>query len=133
MIPPFHIDTNHPMPLHAQLDRAIRFAITTGTLRTGDQLPTVRQMAVDLRVNANTVAKVYAVLEREGVVETRRGVGTFVLPPAPAANPGLRRRSFDAERQLNSLTHRFLADAVALGFSPAEVLEHLAGLVNKGE
>src|SRR5260370_7179349 len=69
---------SHPMPLYAQLTRAIQFAIATGRLRPGEQLPTVRQLAVDLRVNANTVAKVYAALERTGVLETRRSVGTFL-------------------------------------------------------
>ena len=56
----FHIDTEDPTPIYAQLDRAIRFAIATERLRVGEQLPTVRQLAVDLRINANTVAKVYA-------------------------------------------------------------------------
>ena len=74
----FQVDAKHPTPLYHQLDRSIRFAIATGKLGIGDQLPTVRQLAVDLRINANTVAKVYAELERNGVVETRRGVGTFV-------------------------------------------------------
>src|SRR5215203_5488416 len=74
----FSLSPSHPMPLYAQLTRAIRFAIATGRLRVGEQLPTVRQLAVELRVNANTVAKVYAELERSGILETRRGVGTFV-------------------------------------------------------
>src|SRR6266581_8958382 len=74
----FQVDTSHPTPLYHQLERSIRFAIATGKLGIGDQLPTVRQLAVDLRINANTVAKVYTELERSGVVETRRGVGTFV-------------------------------------------------------
>ena len=83
----FQIDANHPTPLYAQLERSIRFAIATGKLSLGDQLPTVRQLAVELRVNANTVARVYAELERSGVVETRRGVGTFVIArPAEAAS-----------------------------------------------
>jgi len=59
----FSVNTSHPMPLYAQLERTIRFAVATGKLREGDQLPTVRQLAVDLRINANTVAKVYAELE----------------------------------------------------------------------
>jgi GntR family transcriptional regulator len=74
----FTVSPSHPMPLYAQLTRAIRFAIATGRLRVGEQLPTVRQLAVELRVNANTVGKVYAELERSGILETRRGVGTFV-------------------------------------------------------
>ena len=68
----FNINTAHPTPLYHQLERAIRFAIATGKLAIGDQLPTVRQLAVDLRINANTVAKVYAELEREGVDRVQR-------------------------------------------------------------
>ena len=64
--------------MYAQLERAIRVAIATGRLELGDKLPTVRQLAVDLKINANTVAKVYGELERAGVLETRRGVGTFI-------------------------------------------------------
>ena len=74
----FAIDATDPTPLYAQLERAIRVAIATGRLRSGDKLPTVRQLAVDLRINANTVAKVYGELERAGVLETQRGVGTFI-------------------------------------------------------
>src|SRR5947208_16784482 len=72
------IDTSDPAPIYVQIDRAIRAAVATGRLAKGAQLPTVRQLAVALRVNANTVAKVYSELERQGIVETRRGVGTFV-------------------------------------------------------
>jgi DNA-binding transcriptional regulator YhcF (GntR family) len=74
----FAIDPADRTPVYAQLERGIRSAIASGRLAVGDQLPTVRQLAVELRVNANTVAKVYAFLERAGVLETRRGVGTFI-------------------------------------------------------
>jgi GntR family transcriptional regulator len=121
----FHISATDRTPLYAQLERAIRFAIATERLRVGERLPTVRQLAVDLRINANTVAKVYTELEREGVLETRRGVGTFVrtrdLPPV------LRGRRTDRERELRLLTDRFLSEATSLGFSLDEVLEYLAG------
>src|SRR5438045_6950131 len=101
----FQVDAKHPTPLYHQLDRSIRFAIATGKLGIGDQLPTVRQLAVDLRINANTVAKVYTELERSGVVETRRGVGTFVTArPNEAAN----RR--DRDKRLREWTDHFLAE-----------------------
>src|SRR5213083_54678 len=116
----FQIDANHPTPLYAQLERSIRFAIATERLRIGDQLPTVRQLAVDLRINANTVAKVYTELERAGIVETRRGVGTFVR----ARQFEAARRS-DRERELRTLADRFLAEAAALGLSLDELLDHL--------
>src|SRR5689334_11696125 len=66
------------MPLHAQIAERIQLAIASGALAPGDQLPTVRQLSVDLRVNSNTVARVYSELERAGVLETFRGKGTFV-------------------------------------------------------
>jgi len=117
----FHIDTNHPTPLYAQLERSIRFAIATGKLRIGEQLPTVRQLAVDLRINANTVAKVYAELERAGIVETRRGVGTFVN--ARPAEASLSRR--DREKQLRELADHFIGETGTRGFSLDDVIEHL--------
>ena len=116
----FQVDTSHPTPIYHQLDRSIRFAIATGKLGIGDQLPTVRQLAVDLRINANTVAKVYTELERSGVVETRRGVGTFVIArPNEAAN----RR--DRERHLRELADHFIAQSHEHGFSLDDVIEHL--------
>jgi len=69
------VDTRDPTPIYAQLERGLRAAVATGRVRPGDQLPTVRQLAVELRINANTVARVYGELERAGVIETRRGVG----------------------------------------------------------
>ena len=108
------------MPLYAQLTRAIQFAIATGKLRVGEQLPTVRQLAVELRVNANTVAKVYAELERSGVLETRRGVGTFVSARHFAAS-----HSQEHEKHLAELVDRFLEEAAAMGFSSDDLLDQL--------
>ena len=122
----FNIDARHPTPLYHQLERSIRFAIATGKLRAGDRLPTVRQMAVDLRINANTVAKVYAELERAGVVETRRGVGTFVSAQRLQAA-----RKADRERELREIEDRFLDEAAGLGYTPQEVVEHLRGRLEK--
>ncbi|HEY5069861.1 MAG TPA: GntR family transcriptional regulator [Candidatus Acidoferrum sp.] len=116
----FQVDANHPTPLYAQLERSIRFAIATGRLRIGDQLPTVRQLAVDLRINANTVAKVYAGLERASVVETRRGVGTFV-----SARPNEAASRRDRDRHLRELTDHFITETHTRGFSIDDVIEHL--------
>src|SRR5262245_63351145 len=116
----FYIDTADPMPIYAQLERAIRFAIATERLRVGDQLPTVRQLAVELRVNANTVAKVYGELERSGVLETRRGVGTFVrqVKTEAVSRP-------EVMRQMAALGDRFLSSAAHLGFSADEAIDFL--------
>lgn len=121
----FAVDPSDPTPIYAQLDRAIRAAIAAGRLNTGDRLPTVRQLAVDLRVNANTIAKVYAELERAGILATQRGVGTFVRDnPAPA--PATSRR--DRERDLRPLVDRLLADASAIGIPLHEVIQYVKAL-----
>src|SRR5216684_1765086 len=112
----FNIDAAHPTPLYHQLERAIRFAIATGRLGVGDQLPTVRQLAVDLRINANTVARVYAELERAGVIETRRGIGSFVTATPQQAHPPDHHR-----RQLRAFVTRVIGDAAAAGFSIDDV------------
>jgi GntR family transcriptional regulator len=116
----FQVDVNHPTPLYAQLERSIRFAIAIGKLSIGDQLPTVRQLAVELRINANTVARVYAELERSGVVETRRGVGTFV-----SARPEEAASRRDRDRHLRELVDHFIAETHTRGFSMDDVIEHL--------
>jgi GntR family transcriptional regulator len=122
----FIINTSDPTPLYAQLERAIRFAIAIGKLREGDRLPTVRQLAVELCINANTVARVYSELERKGVVETRRGVGTFVCE-----NDGEPVLLKDRERQFDQTINRFLAEAGSLGYSLVEVVEHLESRLKK--
>jgi GntR family transcriptional regulator len=119
-MPTFSVDSTSPTPIYAQLDRSIRAAIATGVLELGAQLPTVRQLAVDLAVNANTVAKVYAQLERDGMLETRRGVGTFVREsPTPQAARAHR------ERELRELIQRFVGDAALLGFTLPELITQL--------
>lgn len=116
----FTVSPTHPMPLYAQLTRAIRFAIATGRLQVGEQLPTVRQLAVELRVNANTVAKVYAELERSGILETRRGVGTFV-----SARQFAMSHHQEHEKHLKELVDRFTEEAGAMGFSLDDLLDEL--------
>lgn len=123
--------SNDPTPIYAQLERSIRAAIAQGRLAVGDRLPTVRQLAVDLRVNANTVAKVYAELERSGVLATQRGVGTFVLASPPTSthpHPKAAAARRERDRQLRPLVDRLLADASAIGISFPEIMEYLQGL-----
>ena len=114
------IDSRDPTPIYAQLERGLRAAIATGRLRPGDQLPTVRQLAVELMVNANTVARVYAELERSGVIDTRRGVGSFVTATPAQAHPPRER-----ERRLRAFVTRVLADADAAGFTRDDVVAAL--------
>ena len=126
------VDPHDPTPIYAQLERALRAAIATNRLKPGNQLPTVRQLAVDLQVNANTVARVYAELERAGVIETRRGVGSFVCGTAARAHPPR-----EHDRRLRAFVTRLLADADASGFTIEDVMaaleEHRASAEAAGE
>jgi GntR family transcriptional regulator len=115
------VDPRDPTPIYAQLERGLRAAIATSRVRPGDQLPTVRQLAVDLRINANTVARVYAELERAGVIETRRGVGSFVTADATRAHPPR-----EHDRRLRAFVTRMLADADAAGFTLDDVVGALS-------
>jgi GntR family transcriptional regulator len=114
------IDPRDRTPIYAQLERGLRAAIATGRLGSGDQLPTVRQLAVDLQVNANTIARVYSELERAGVIETRRGVGSFISATPAQAHPPQQH-----ERRLRAFVTRVLADADAAGFTIGDVLAAL--------
>jgi len=122
------VDPRDATPLHAQLERSIRAAIASNRLRPGDQLPTVRQLAVALRINANTVAKVYSHLERSGTLGTRRGVGTFVLDAPQLSSQHQAAR--DAE--LRAVATRAIADASARGFSVSDLRRELLS-ISKGE
>jgi GntR family transcriptional regulator len=121
------VDSRDATPIYAQLDRGLRAAIATGRLKVGEQLPTVRQLAVELRVNANTVARVYTELERAGVLETRRGVGSFVAATPEQAHP-----PDEYLRRLGAFVTRVQADAVRAGFTIDDVIAALGAHRQKG-
>jgi GntR family transcriptional regulator len=115
------LDPHDATPLYAQLERGLRAAIATGRLQSGDRLPTVRELAVDLRINANTVARVYAALEQAGILETKRGVGSFVAATPSQAHPPRQH-----ERRLRSFVTRVLADAAREGITLDDLRAALA-------
>jgi GntR family transcriptional regulator len=114
------LDPRDRTPIYAQLERGFRAAIASGRLRHGEQLPTVRQLAVDLQINANTVARVYSDLERAGVLETRRGVGTFVR-----ATPAEARSTDEHQRRLKAFVIHLISNGAAAGFTLDEIDEEL--------
>jgi len=114
------IDPRDRTPIYTQLERGLRAAMATSRLRPGDQLPTVRQLAVELKINANTVARVYSDLERAGAIETRRGVGSFVTASAQKARPPK-----EHDKRLRAFVTRLLAEAGCAGFSVDEIVEGL--------
>jgi GntR family transcriptional regulator len=115
------IDPRDKTPIYTQLERGLRAAMATSRLKPGDQLPTVRQLAVALRINANTVARVYADLERSGAIETRRGVGSFV-----AASPQQARSRGEHDKRLRAFVTRVLADGATNGFTADEIIQALS-------
>ena len=115
----FHVDLTDPTPVEDQLVRTVRSAIGAGLLSPGDVLPTVRQLAVQLRVGANAVGRAFDMLEAQLVVETRQGVGTVVR----AAPDDIRREELLDE--LIALEDTLLREASLLGFSIDDVIIHL--------
>jgi len=110
------LDFRSGIPIYVQIMDQIKHLVATGQLRPGDQLPTVRQLAAELRVNFNTVARAYRLLDEAGVISTQQGRGTYILEsPSEETSAALRRQA------LEGLTRRYLAQAARLGFSPQEV------------
>ena len=103
------VDAAIPVPIYLQLIEQVRRMIAIGALRPGDQLPTVRELAVQCRVNRNTVARAFQELEREGFVRTRVGQGTFVSDEAPGLEPG------EQDAILDGQIDRLLVESRSLG------------------
>ena len=120
------LDASDSSPIYIQIERAIRAAIATGRLVKGTQLPTVRQLAIELRINANTVARVYSALEREGLLETRRGVGTFVGEPSEASY-----KQRGDRQALQEFSSRVLDEAASRGFARDELIAELQLLIKE--
>ncbi|MBX3005454.1 MAG: GntR family transcriptional regulator [Anaerolineales bacterium] len=111
-----HVDLTVHTPAYLQIISGIKQAIANGELKPGDQLPTVRQLAADLRINFNTVARAYRLLDEEGVISTQHGRGTFILD-APSGRDLQRLR----QQQIRSLSEHYVEEAQKLGFEPDEV------------
>ncbi|MBL8976898.1 MAG: GntR family transcriptional regulator [Gemmatimonadetes bacterium] len=119
------IDPRSAVPLYAQIAGRLKVAIASGELRAGAGLPSVRQLAGQLRINPATVVQAYRDLETEGFVEMRQGAGTFVREVAPD------RRTRERDREGRRLIRTMLAEARRLGIGAEELrtllLEELAG------
>ncbi len=115
----FKLDEHSGVPIYRQLIDQVTSEIAIGNLLVGAQLPTVRQVAVDLAINPNTVLRAYRELEIRGVLDTHQGTGTFVS--AARAQPDVHER----ERRLHQLVGEFLARAGAGGFSAQELMDGL--------
>ena len=119
----FAIDLHSGVPVYRQLIDQVRGGLASGSLTSGDQLPTVRQLAVDLQINPNTVMRAYRELELGGVLETQQGTGTFI------ANKKIERSSAERDRQLTQLAGEFAARVGAAGLALEDLIERLRDLM----
>ena len=115
----FRLDLHSGVPVYRQIIDQIMGGIAAGVLAGGDQLPTVRQVAVDLAINPNTVGRAYRELEIRGVLETQQGTGTFI------SHQKVKRDDVERQRQLNQLVSDFVARAGAAGFTIEDLMEQL--------
>jgi GntR family transcriptional regulator len=112
------------VPIYSQVIDQVKHAIAIDELTTGDQLPTVRQLATELEVNFNTIARAYRALDKEGIIYTQHGRGTFIIEPRSE------RRSEPLCRQgLETLAEKFLVEARKLGFPAGELQDMITGLL----
>lgn len=120
------IDLTSKIPIYVQIIDKVKHMIASGVLRPDDQLPTVRQMATDLRVNFNTIARAYRMLDEEGLISTQHGRGTYILPLPSEKNGELLRH-----QDLEWLTRHYLNEVAGLGYSADEVEQVLAEFIQQ--
>jgi GntR family transcriptional regulator len=123
--PPFRLrlDLQSGVPVYRQIIDQVHGGVASGILSVGDQLPTVRQLAVDLSINPNTVARAYRELELGGLLETHQGTGTFI------STQKMRGGEEQRARQLSQIVGDFVARAGAAGFTVENLIEELRELV----
>jgi GntR family transcriptional regulator len=113
---PIQLDFRSGLPIYIQIMEQIRQLVASGELQQGDQLPTVRQLATDLRINWNTVSRAYKNLDEAGLISTQQGRGTYIWDePSEETLQRLRQES------LEGLTKKYLAEAKRMGYNPQDV------------
>jgi GntR family transcriptional regulator len=122
----FKLNPKSGVPVYRQIQDQIRYGIANGLLAAGEQLPTVRALAVELSVNPNTVIKAYSELEREGILTTEQGSGTFVAAEPPAVLAEEHRQA-----KLDTLCAEFLAQAARYGFSAEDTVRAIQTLTKR--
>ena len=120
------IDLQSGVPIYIQVVERIKHMIATGELKPGDQLPTVRQLAQELVVNPNTIARAYTLLDQAGVISTQQGRGTYVREhPGEAGLARMRRE------KLGGLVDRMIVEALSLGYELDEIGEEFEAIVRR--
>jgi GntR family transcriptional regulator len=110
------IDFRSGLPIYTQIVNQVQAQVVGGILKPGDQLPTVRALAEEMRVNFNTVSRAYRILDEERIISTQQGRGTYITEiPPPKVSERLRKESLEA------LTQRYISEAMRLEFSKSEI------------
>jgi GntR family transcriptional regulator len=115
----FKLDPKSGVPFYRQVIDQIRYGIAAGHLKVGEQLPTVRSLAVDLKINLNTVTKAYKELGIQDILETQQGTGTFIGSAAVGIDPKERKN------KLKSIIQEFMSIALSYGFSVDEIVQEI--------
>jgi len=119
------IDFRSGLPIYTQIVNQLQAQVVGGVLKPGDQLPTVRALAEELRVNFNTVARAYRILDEARIISTQQGRGTYITDvPPPKVTEKLRRESLEA------LTQRYISEAGRLDFSKSEISQMVKDHLN---
>lgn len=122
------INVRSDLPIYLQIFEQMRQQVASGELKPGDQLPTVRALAADLRVNFNTVARAYRMLDEAHIISTQQGRGTYILNESPPETG----QNFRVV-SLEALTQRFLEETSKLGFTREQVIDHLTNSIQQKE
>ena len=122
----FKLDLKSGVPFHRQIVDQIRYGIASGRLLPGEQLPTVRDLAVQLQVNPNTVRKAYSDLELLGILDTQQGTGTFV------GDQGVEIGDAEKQRMLEQVCDELVARGHQYNLTLQDIVEHLHGRLNHG-
>jgi GntR family transcriptional regulator len=121
----FSLDGTNDVPIYRQIIQQIEYAILSGRMKCGDKLPTIRSLAVELKINPNTIARAYGELEIRGIVTTQVGSGTFISDKEPDPQEDER------DRKIRELFARFVQDMEALGLTRGELREMLRQYPNQ--
>ncbi|MFP4059090.1 MAG: GntR family transcriptional regulator [bacterium] len=115
----FQLDPKAGTPFYRQIIDQIKFGIASGSLKTGEQLPTVRALAVELKVNLNTVAKAYRELEIQNILETQQGTGTFI------SQAEIKISEKERNKKLEEICNEFTTIAFSYGFTITDIIKQL--------
>jgi GntR family transcriptional regulator len=134
------LDFRSDEPITAQIVRQVEMLVADGVLKAGDQLPTVREVAIDLRINFSTVARAYRILDEKRLISTQRGRGTYIWDEGvQQANPGQPRDESQGgesalarqDEPIDTLARNYIEQALQLGYAPAEIEQAVARRVSK--